>query len=135
MRQVIEILAQVSGPDFVAGIVLVDDRVTKAAPILRFMRGWSRDRVRTFCLESNWNIRVVWQKQSTRRGKPPLSGDRIMTKRKPPEVSMVGDGFPQPCPFCGGRGLTSHPDAYEQEDCAACDGTGEMALVENAKAP
>jgi hypothetical protein len=69
MRQVIEILAQVSAPHFVAGIVLVDDRVTKAAPILHFMRGWSRDRVRAFCLESNWNIRVVWQKQSTRRGK------------------------------------------------------------------
>jgi hypothetical protein len=44
MRQVIEILAQISAPHFVAGIVLVDDRVTKAAPILHFMRGWSRDR-------------------------------------------------------------------------------------------
>jgi hypothetical protein len=69
MRHVVEILAQVSAPHFVAGIVLCDDKVTKAAPILRFMRGWSRDRVRSHCHENNWDIRVVWQRPSTRRGK------------------------------------------------------------------
>lgn len=30
------------------------------------------------------------------------------------------------CPICHGRGLVSHPDAYEQEDCAACGGEGEV---------
>ena len=29
-----------------------------------------------------------------------------------------------PCDYCKGRGLQSHPDAAEQEDCGWCDGTG-----------
>lgn len=32
----------------------------------------------------------------------------------------------QVCPICHGRGLVSHPDAREQEDCAACGGEGEV---------
>lgn len=67
MRHVTEILAQISAPDFVAGLVLVDDKVTKAAPILRFMRGWSRDAVRSHCQFKAWDVRVVWQKAATRR--------------------------------------------------------------------
>jgi hypothetical protein len=69
MRDVVEILAQIKAPHFCAGIVLVDDWVTKAAPILRHMRGWSRDEVRSHCIEHGWQVRVVWQKPSTRRGR------------------------------------------------------------------
>ena len=36
----------------------------------------------------------------------------------------------RPCPFCHGRGLTSHPDAAEQETCGGCDGTGILPRVE-----
>lgn len=68
MRNVVEILAQIAAPDFVAGLVLVDDKVTKTAPILHRMRGWSRDRVRDYCREKNWSVVVVWQRPSTRRG-------------------------------------------------------------------
>jgi hypothetical protein len=67
-RSVIEILAQIHAPHFVAGLVLCDDRVTKAAPILHYMRGWPRDRVRSYCQEKNWDVRVVWQRPSKRRG-------------------------------------------------------------------
>ena len=30
------------------------------------------------------------------------------------------------CPFCNGRGLSSHPDSYEQDECENCCGTGEV---------
>lgn len=30
------------------------------------------------------------------------------------------------CPICHGRGLISHPDAYDQEDCPVCLGEGEI---------
>lgn len=56
-----EILAQITAPYFVAGLVLVDDEVTKTAPILHFMRGWSRVLVRSHCREKKWAIRVVRQ--------------------------------------------------------------------------
>lgn len=28
------------------------------------------------------------------------------------------------CPICNGRGLISHPDSHEHEDCEACAGSG-----------
>lgn len=40
-------LAQVTAPHLCAGIVLRDDVVVEAAPILRWMVGKSRDEVRT----------------------------------------------------------------------------------------
>jgi hypothetical protein len=63
---VIEILAQIAGKhrtgkNFHAGIVLWDDLVIEAAPIVHYMkRGkWDRDRVRAHCLEKGWTIDVV----------------------------------------------------------------------------
>jgi DnaJ-class molecular chaperone len=34
------------------------------------------------------------------------------------------DDMLRACPTCNGRGLQSHPDAAEQEDCETCRGTG-----------
>jgi len=39
------------------------------------------------------------------------------------------------CPTCGGRGLTSHPDAAEQEDCEHCGGAGEIIEAASPTAP
>lgn len=57
----IEILAQIRGHGFTAGIVLWDDKVVEAAPILRRMRGWSRESVRDYCIVQNWKVSVVRQ--------------------------------------------------------------------------
>jgi hypothetical protein len=62
----IEILAQIRAPkprQFVAGIVLFDDVVVEAAPIVHYMkRGkWTRARVREWCCEKGWEISVVHQ--------------------------------------------------------------------------
>jgi hypothetical protein len=58
---VIETLAAIDAPHFYAGIVLQDDVVVEAAPIVRYMRKWSRDRVRDYCKEKGWKISVVHQ--------------------------------------------------------------------------
>ena len=60
----IEILAQIDGikngkSEFNAGIVLQNDKVVEAAPIVRFMKGWHRDRVRAHCKMCGWKVSVI----------------------------------------------------------------------------
>ena len=64
----IEILAQIRAPHFTAGIVLWDDVVIEAAPIVGYMKRqrWSRDRVRTFCATSGWEVTVVHRLERSR---------------------------------------------------------------------
>ena len=57
----IETLAVIDAPHFFAGIVLQDDRVVEAAPIVRYMRRWPRARVRAFCEGKGWKVSVVWE--------------------------------------------------------------------------
>jgi hypothetical protein len=59
----IEILAQILAPHFSAGVVLWDDKVVETAPIVRYMRGWSRERVRNYCKKKDWKISIVWEMQ------------------------------------------------------------------------
>ncbi|MCD9821234.1 hypothetical protein [Bradyrhizobium japonicum] len=56
-----EVLAQIRAPNFTAGIVLFDDVVVETAPRVRYMRRWSRDRVRTECKQRGWTVTVIWQ--------------------------------------------------------------------------
>ena len=60
----IEILAQIEAPKpraFNAGVVLWDDKVVEAAPIIIYMKHgkWSRIRVRDWCRKKGWKISVV----------------------------------------------------------------------------
>lgn len=52
-------LAAVDAPHFYCGIVLKNDVVILAAPIVKYMRGWSRDKVRTYCKQKGWKISVI----------------------------------------------------------------------------
>lgn len=66
-----ETLAQIhaDGPKpFTAGIVLWDNKVVEAAPIVRYMaKGkWTRDRVRAYCEKKGWKISVVHELQRSR---------------------------------------------------------------------
>lgn len=63
----IKVLAQIDSGHFCAGIVLFDDRVFRAAPILHYMaKGqWTRDKVRTYCQRKGWKISVVYQREVT----------------------------------------------------------------------
>lgn len=61
----IETLAEVIGKDrrggdFCVGLVLWDDVVVKAAPIVhRLFKGKSRSFVRAYCRERGWTVTVV----------------------------------------------------------------------------
>jgi len=55
----IDLLAQIRADKFTAAIVLRDERVIEAAPIVRYMVGWKRDSVRSYCKERRWEISVV----------------------------------------------------------------------------
>lgn len=65
-----EILAQIraEGPrPFTAGIVLFDDKVVEAAPIVRkALAGRSRDYVRNYCAGKGWSIAVVHELERAR---------------------------------------------------------------------
>lgn len=56
-------LAQITGSvydkEFCGGIVLKDDKVTEAPPLLRFLVGKTRDQVRKVCQDRSWSVRVV----------------------------------------------------------------------------
>jgi hypothetical protein len=55
----IEILAAIDAPHFFAGIVLWNDVVVEAANIVKYMKGWTRARVRDYCVEKGWKVSVV----------------------------------------------------------------------------
>jgi hypothetical protein len=57
----IETLAQIKAPHFTAGLVLRDDHVIEAAPIIGYMarQRWTRTRVRAYCAEKGWRVVVV----------------------------------------------------------------------------
>jgi hypothetical protein len=53
------VLARVTAPHFVAGLVLRAATVHEAAPILRYMLGWSAQRVARYCAHKGWGIARV----------------------------------------------------------------------------
>lgn len=61
MTKTIETLATINAPDFFAGIVLWDDRVVEAADAVKYMRRWSRSKVRDYCAAKGWRVSVVWR--------------------------------------------------------------------------
>lgn len=59
-----ELLVQVTSARFCAGIVLMDDIVTEAAPILRrHVLGKTRDQARAVFAAKGWEARVVRSSQ------------------------------------------------------------------------
>ena len=63
MKPVIEILAQIKAPHFTAGIVLWDDEVIEADPIVGYMKKgkWTRSVVRDYCERKGWKVSVIHQ--------------------------------------------------------------------------
>jgi len=49
---------QISAPHFCAGVVWADGRVTRAAPILRYMVGWSGRQIDAYCRRKGWTWAV-----------------------------------------------------------------------------
>ena len=49
-------MIRISAPHFVAGVVLENNTVVRAAPILKYMMGWSWRQVRHYCICKHWTI-------------------------------------------------------------------------------
>jgi hypothetical protein len=68
----VDILAEIDAPDtpkrkgFNCAIVLRNDVVIQTAPIVKYMKGWHRDRVRTFCANAGWKVTVIHQTVSSK---------------------------------------------------------------------
>lgn len=69
----IETLAQIEAPHFSAGIVLFDDVVVEAAPIVGYMKKgkWTRERVRDYCKGKGWRVSVIYQHERRSPQTPP----------------------------------------------------------------
>lgn len=57
---------RIVAPHFVAGVVLLDDCVVRAAPILKYMMGWSRCRIELYCERKGWKPEVFGSDLSTK---------------------------------------------------------------------
>lgn len=51
--------AQIKSSYFTAGLIIQDDFVTRAAPIIKYMIGWEVSRVKTYCIKKNWEVEFV----------------------------------------------------------------------------
>lgn len=52
-------LAQITAPHFVAGLIFIDRKVVEAAPIIRYMEGWTADLVKQYVDKKKWSITSV----------------------------------------------------------------------------
>lgn len=52
-------LVQVDAPHFCAGIILEDDVVVRAAPILKWAVGWQRNDLRRYFERKQWKTKVI----------------------------------------------------------------------------
>lgn len=51
-------LYQIESPHFTAGFILDSDgSVVRAAKIIKYMEGWSLNRVKAYCHKKGWRIR------------------------------------------------------------------------------
>ena len=54
-----ETLVRITAPHFTAGIVVKADVVIVVPPILKYMRSWSSNRVRSYVRDRGWTATVV----------------------------------------------------------------------------
>lgn len=58
-RPIIEILACIEAPSFLAGIVLRNDTVVEADENVQHMKGWTRKRVIGHCWRNGWKFATL----------------------------------------------------------------------------
>jgi len=57
-------LLRIEAPHFVAGVetrltFTSGEQVSRAAPIIKYMKGWNVSRVYEYCEKKGWNLRVL----------------------------------------------------------------------------
>ncbi len=54
-----KVTLQITARHFCAGLVVTNDVITGAAPILGYMKGWELERVVAYCRRKDWHIGAV----------------------------------------------------------------------------
>ena len=54
INRFMDILFQIDAPHFCAGAVMSEGKVTEAAPILNYMRGWKSSKIQSYCEKKGW---------------------------------------------------------------------------------
>lgn len=49
-------LIRIEAPHFVAGVIIKDGLVVRAAPIVKYMRGWTTTRVTSYAASKGWTV-------------------------------------------------------------------------------
>jgi len=52
-------LLQITAPHFVAGLVIEEGSVKRVAPIIKYMRGYTIEKVRKYCERKGWTLTLV----------------------------------------------------------------------------
>ena len=53
-------MIRIEAPYFTAGLVFEDDIVVGAAPIIKYMKGWTRFAVEVYCVRRGWKYLIRW---------------------------------------------------------------------------
>jgi hypothetical protein len=54
-----ESLLTIDAPHFYCGVLRNNDRVIRAAPIVRYLLGWNADRLKRYCAKRGWRIETA----------------------------------------------------------------------------
>lgn len=52
-------LFRITAPHFVAGLFLCGGYVSTAAPIIRYMKGWTYNHVHSYCKANKWKLEIA----------------------------------------------------------------------------
>ena len=52
-------LVQITSSYFCAGIILEDEVCIRAAPIVKYMKGWDKVKIRNYCKYKNWIAKII----------------------------------------------------------------------------
>lgn len=52
-------IIRIVAPHFVAGALLEPSGVVRTAPIIKYMVGWTRDKVFGYCKSKGWSAEVI----------------------------------------------------------------------------
>jgi hypothetical protein len=54
-----EELLQIQSGYFSAGVVMIGDRVIRAAPIVHYMIGWKLKTIKDYCRKKRWSVKRI----------------------------------------------------------------------------
>ena len=52
-------LVQITSSYFCAGIILENGICIEAAPIVKYMKGWDRPKIRDYCKYKKWSAKII----------------------------------------------------------------------------